>query len=131
MVPRLLGRWEDPEIYPFPFAAVTRLPGAAPAAPEDLTDELGRAIACWHELEPPSLARRGPLRHHDASHHRWLRRALDPATCAGAAAEAADRLSLAAAPRPGRICWPARPRSGRCWSTATSTRTSCSPTAAS
>ena len=29
VVPRLLGRWEDPEIYPFPFAAVTRLPGAA------------------------------------------------------------------------------------------------------
>ena len=25
IVPRLLGRWENPEIYPFPFAAVTRL----------------------------------------------------------------------------------------------------------
>jgi hypothetical protein len=31
VVPRLLGRWEDPEIYPFPFAAVTRLRGEVPA----------------------------------------------------------------------------------------------------
>ena len=85
VVPRLLGRWEDPEIYPFPFAAVTRLRGAAPTAPEDLLDQLGRAIACWHELEPPELAGARPPRHHDASHHRWLRRALDPATSASAA----------------------------------------------
>jgi aminoglycoside phosphotransferase (APT) family kinase protein len=92
VVPRLLGRWEDPEIYPFPFAAVTRLPGAAPAAPEDLLDQLGRAIACWHELEPPTLTGARPPRHHNASHHRWLRRALDPAASASAAAEAADRL---------------------------------------
>jgi aminoglycoside phosphotransferase (APT) family kinase protein len=92
VVPRLLGRWEDPEIYPFPFAAVTRLRGAAPDAPEDLLDQLGRAIACWHDLEPPPLAGARPPRHHDAPHHRWLRRALDPATSASAAAEAADRL---------------------------------------
>ena len=92
VLPRLLGRWEDPEIYPFPFAAVTRLRGEAPAAPEAHLDQLGRAIACWHELEPPELAGARPPRHHDASYHRWLRRALDPATCVGAAAEAADRL---------------------------------------
>ena len=97
VVPRLLGRWEDPEIYPFPFAAVTRLRGAAPDAPEDLIEQLGRAIACWHELEPPTLTGARPPRHHDAAHHRWLRRALDPATSASAAAEAADRLG-----RPGR-----------------------------
>jgi len=92
VVPSLLGRWEDPEIYPFPFAAVTRLPGAAPTAPEDLLDQLGRAIARWHDLEPPALAGARPPRHHDAAHHQWLRRALDPATSASAAAEAADRL---------------------------------------
>ena len=92
VVPRLLGRWQDPEIYPFPFAAVTRLRGAAPDAPEELLDQLGRAIACWHDLEPPLLAGARPPRHHDAPHHRWLRRALDPATSASAAAEAADRL---------------------------------------
>jgi aminoglycoside phosphotransferase (APT) family kinase protein len=92
VVPSLLGRWEDPEIYPFPFAAVTRLPGAAPTAPEDLLDQLGRAIARWHDLEPPALPGARPPRHHDAAHHQWLRRALDPATSASAAAEAADRL---------------------------------------
>jgi aminoglycoside phosphotransferase (APT) family kinase protein len=92
LVPRLLGRWEDPEIYPFPFAAVTRLRGAVPANPEAFIEQLARAIACWHELEPPMLAGARPPRHHDAPHHRWLRRALDPATSASAAAEAAERL---------------------------------------
>jgi aminoglycoside phosphotransferase (APT) family kinase protein len=92
IVPRLLGRWEDPEIYPFPFAAVTRLHGEVPADPAALVDQLGRAIASWHELEPPQLAGARPPAHHDAPCHRWLRRALDPATCASAAAEAADRL---------------------------------------
>jgi hypothetical protein len=92
IVPRLLGYWEDPEIYPFPFAAVTRLRGQVPAEPEALIEQLGRAIACWHELELPALAGARPPRHHDAAHHRWLRRALDPATSAGAAGEAADRL---------------------------------------
>ncbi len=92
VVPRLLGRWEDPEIYPFPFAAVTRLPGAAPAEPEAFIEQLGRAIACWHELQPPLLAGARPPRHHDAPYHRWLRRALHPATWASAAAEAADLL---------------------------------------
>ena len=97
VVPRLLGRWEDPEIYPFPFAAVTRLPGEAPAEAEALLEQLGQAIACWHDLDPPALAGARPPRHHDAAHHRWLRRALDPATSADAAAEAAGRLG-----RPGR-----------------------------
>jgi aminoglycoside phosphotransferase (APT) family kinase protein len=97
VVPRLLGCWEDPEIYPFPFAAVTRLRGEVPAEPETLVEQLGRAIARWHELNPPPLAGARPPRHHDAAHHRWLRRALDPATSAEAAAEAAVRLG-----RPGR-----------------------------
>jgi aminoglycoside phosphotransferase (APT) family kinase protein len=92
VVPRLLGCWEDQEIYPFPFAAVTRLRGEVPAEPEALVEQLGRAIARWHELEPPPLAGARPPRHHDAAHHRWLRRALDPATSAEAAAEAAGRL---------------------------------------
>jgi aminoglycoside phosphotransferase (APT) family kinase protein len=92
IVPRLLGRWENPEIYPFPFAAVTRLHGAVPAEPEALIGQLGRAVASWHELTPPLLAGARPPRHHDAAHHFWLHRALDPASSAGAAAEAADRL---------------------------------------
>jgi hypothetical protein len=84
----LLGRWQDPEIYPFPFAAVTRLSGEVPPEGEALLEPLSRAIACWHELEPPALAGARPPCHHDTPHHRWLRRALDPAT----SAEAADRL---------------------------------------
>ncbi len=98
VVPRLLGRWTDPEIYPFPFAAVTRLRGKVPAEPECLVEQLGRAIARWHELEPPPLAEARPPQHHEAAHHRWLRRALDPATSAEAAAAAADRLG-----RPDRV----------------------------
>lgn len=92
IVPRLLGRWEDPDIYPFPFAAVTRLRGEVPADAAALVDPLGRAIARWHELEPPARASARPPRHHDTAHHRWLRRALNPATSAEAAAEAARRL---------------------------------------
>jgi aminoglycoside phosphotransferase (APT) family kinase protein len=97
IVPRVGGCWEDPEIYPFPFAAVTRLRGEVLAEPAALIEQLGRAIACWHELEPPVLAGARPPRQHDAAHHRWLRRALDPATSADAAAETADLLG-----RPGR-----------------------------
>jgi len=99
VVPRLLGRWADPEVYPFPFAAVTRLRGEVPAEPEALIEQLGGTIARWHELEPPPLAGARPPRHHDAAHHRWLRRALDPTTCASAAAEAAGRLGRPARAR--------------------------------
>jgi aminoglycoside phosphotransferase (APT) family kinase protein len=97
IVPRLLACCTDPEIYPLPFWAVTRLRGEVPAEPEVLIEQLGQAIACWHELAPPALAGARHPRHHDAAHHRWLRRALDPSTSAGAAAEAADLLG-----RPGR-----------------------------
>jgi hypothetical protein len=45
VVPRLLGRWHEPRIYPFPFAAVTRLRGAVPAQPQALLEQLGQAIA--------------------------------------------------------------------------------------
>jgi aminoglycoside phosphotransferase (APT) family kinase protein len=97
LVPRLLGAWADPEAYPFPFAAVTRLPGTVPAEPEALAEQLGRAIAGWHEAEPPALAGARPPGHQDAAPQRWLRAALDPASSATAAAQAAARLS-----RPGR-----------------------------
>jgi aminoglycoside phosphotransferase (APT) family kinase protein len=98
VVPRLLGHWEDPDIYPFPFAAVSRLRGEVPAEPENLLRQLGEAIACWHEITPPhDLAGSRPPAHHDVAHQRWLRRALDPATSADAAAEAAERLG-----QPGR-----------------------------
>jgi aminoglycoside phosphotransferase (APT) family kinase protein len=92
VVPRLLARWQEPDIYPFPFAAVTRLHGEVPAEPETLIEQLGQAIARWHELTPPTLAGARPPRHHEAAPQRWLHRALDPATSAEAAAEAAERL---------------------------------------
>jgi aminoglycoside phosphotransferase (APT) family kinase protein len=102
IVPRLLDRWQDPEIYPFPFAAVTRLRGEVPAEPAALIGPLGQAIARWHELPLASLAGTRRLlevtsAHHDTPHQRWLRRALSPATTAAAAAAAASRLG-----------WPAR-----------------------
>jgi aminoglycoside phosphotransferase (APT) family kinase protein len=97
VVPRLLDRWEDAEIYPFPFAAVTRMRGEVPTDAEPLIEQLGRAIACWHALAPPPLVGARPPVHQSASHHRWLRRALDRTTYASAAAEAADLLGL-----PGR-----------------------------
>jgi len=55
VVPRLLGCWDDPDVYPFPFAAVTRLRGRIPSKPETLLDQVGRSIAGWHELGPPEL----------------------------------------------------------------------------
>src|SRR6202451_553573 len=56
VVPRLCGEWQDETIYPYPFAAVSRLPGAHPAEASDLFDQLGHAIAQWHEMAPPEIA---------------------------------------------------------------------------
>lgn len=98
VVPRLLGCWHDADIYPFPFAAVTRLPGRTPTAPDAFIEQLGRATASWHQLQPPRLQGARPPRHHDAPHHQWLRRSLNPTTTMAAVREAAERLG-----RPERI----------------------------
>ena len=98
IVPRLSGEWRDETVYPYPFAAVSRLPGTHPADASDLLDQLGRVIAQWHSITPPELPGARPPAHHGRSDIRWLRRALNPATAREAAAEAADRLA-----RPGRI----------------------------
>ncbi len=92
IVPRLIGEWHDDAIYPFPFAAVTRLHGGRPTDASDVLDQLGRAIAQWHQIAPPDLPGARPPAHHDRADTRWLRRALNPATSRSAAAEAADRL---------------------------------------
>jgi aminoglycoside phosphotransferase (APT) family kinase protein len=64
LVPRLLGRWHEPGISPYPFFAVTRLAGRTPGRipPETLPSlaaQLGAAIAACHETRPdvvrPSL----------------------------------------------------------------------------
>jgi aminoglycoside phosphotransferase (APT) family kinase protein len=110
VVPHLLGRWMDPEIYPFPFAAVTRLFGAVPGDPTAVFEQLGDAIAVWHGVDPPDLPGARSPAHHDLAHHHWLRRALDPSTTAEAAAEAAGRLGCpqrAAAWRDA-LAWAAR-----------------------
>jgi aminoglycoside phosphotransferase (APT) family kinase protein len=104
VAPRLIGRWFDETVYPYPFAAVTRLPGGHPADASDLLDQLGRVMARWHAMTPPELPGARPPAHHDRSDSRWLRRALDPATTREAVLEAADRLG-----RPGCIGrWGAR-----------------------
>src|SRR5262249_58534851 len=92
IVPRVIARWDEPTVSPFPFAACSRLPGNVPDAPEQLFEQLGRAIAQWHALDPPALPGARPPSHHNTPPQQWLRRALDPATSADAATAAADRL---------------------------------------
>ena len=95
LVPRLMATWRDDAVHPYPFAAVTRLQGAHLDDPVALLDQVGTAIAVWHELPPPS-ALVSPTRPegHDQSHLDWFHRALDPATTADAVEEAVDRLGV-------------------------------------
>ena len=94
-MPRLLGVWRDETIYPYPFAAVSRLPGVHPADASELFEQLGLCVAKWHDMAPPQLPGSRPPAHHDRSDNRWLRRALDPATTRQAVAEAGHRLACA------------------------------------
>jgi len=82
--PRLLGRWADPEVWPYPFGCVSRLPGIPFGAVEagtsterhaDLLEELAARIAVWHATPLdalPNALRAAPVPE-DAS---WGRRAL-------------------------------------------------------
>jgi aminoglycoside phosphotransferase (APT) family kinase protein len=99
-VPRLLGRWDDSEVGPYPFGAVTRLPGERPTSVKrGLVAALGRVVAGWHAAPVPAPVRTPrPRRSLDAPQHRWLRRALDPVGTADAVAEAAARVGLDAPP---------------------------------
>lgn len=92
VIPRLIDDWRDETVYPFPFAAVTRLPGVHATDASGMLDQLGRAIAQCHQIAPPDLPGARPPAHHDRPDMHWLRRALDPATTREAALEAADRL---------------------------------------
>ena len=63
LVPRLLGRWREPAVSPYPFFAVTRLPGSKPSrvSPETLPGlvaQLGAAIAACHDLGLDRVPRR-------------------------------------------------------------------------
>jgi aminoglycoside phosphotransferase (APT) family kinase protein len=94
IVPRVICRWRDDDVYPFPFASVTRLHGSHPTDVSALVNQLGRAIARCHESIPPDLPGARAPAHHDRADMRWLRRALDPGTTRDAVAEAADRLGI-------------------------------------
>ena len=92
VVPRLVQRWQDDSVYPFPFVAVTRLPGTHPNDAAELMAQLGRAVA--------SMARgpaTGPSGRASARPSRSCRHAVAPAGARphddrAAVAEAAARL---------------------------------------
>ena len=93
LVPKLVDRWHDEAVHPYPFAAVTRLPGKHLDDPVGLFEQLGGAIAAWHEVPPPAaLADATPPPDHDTPHQRWLHRALDPAHTGDAVEEAVEAL---------------------------------------
>ena len=102
--PRLLGRWDDRGVSPYPFIAVSRLPGrtwsqlegaAGLEAVTALAGALGAAVATWHRLERRTLPRTIPRQRNDVS------RALD-AGMQGPATGAARRLGL---PRRTATAW--------------------------
>jgi aminoglycoside phosphotransferase (APT) family kinase protein len=97
LAPRVRGQWRDDAVYPFPFAEVTRLTGTRPfrtraAGTATLFGPLGAAVARIHQVPPLDLPQPPLIERHSQSAYRWLHRALDPATSADAAAEAAQRL---------------------------------------
>lgn len=94
--PRLLGRWHDPQISPYPFIAVSRLSGTTWSDLEAratldqvgvMLEGLGRAIATWQRLEPRMLPRAIPRRRNDVAD-------FIAADLAGACRAAARRLGL-------------------------------------
>ena len=109
LAPRVRGQWRDEAVYPYPFAEVTRLTGTRlfrtrPAGSAALFEPLGRVVARIHQVPPLDLPPSPLIARHQRPAYRWLRRALDPATSADAAAEAARRLD-----RPDALaCWRAR-----------------------
>lgn len=72
--PRLLSQWRDAGISPYPFIAVSRLPGRTWLTLEreatldqigTMLESLGRSIASWHRLDARLLPRRPRTRHND------------------------------------------------------------------
>jgi aminoglycoside phosphotransferase (APT) family kinase protein len=99
--PRLLGQWRDAGVSPYPYIAVSRLPGQTWSSLETTASlhqvttvlaSLGRAIASWHRLDlrslPPGLRRRRPAPGCDLA--RWP----DPALLQEAATAAVRQLGL-------------------------------------
>jgi aminoglycoside phosphotransferase (APT) family kinase protein len=92
LAPRVRGEWRDEAVYPFPFAEVTRLTGTQPDDLAALFGPLGAIMGRIHQVPPPDLRWPRRIERHRRPAYRWLHRALDPATSAEAAAQAARRL---------------------------------------
>jgi aminoglycoside phosphotransferase (APT) family kinase protein len=102
--PRLLGHWHDRDVSPYPFIAVSRLPGRlwsqleSTATLEQVTtllEALGRTIASWHRLSWTPRPKRLPRHQDDVE--RFLTTTLDVA-----AHDVAGRLGL---PRQRANAW--------------------------
>lgn len=89
--PRLLGRYDDPAIWPHPFGCVSRLPGIPFGSVEaglsaqrhaGLLEELAILIATWHESPvdavPEALAAAPTPAGPAGLDHGWGRAALQP-----------------------------------------------------
>jgi len=99
--PRLLGQWRDRNISPYPFTAVSRLPGQTWSTWEDsatldqvvdVLTSLGQAIAAWHRLDVRTLPRR--LRARRSPGLAEFRKLFDRDSLQEAALAATQRLAL-------------------------------------
>ena len=99
--PRLLGQWRDPRVSPYPFIAVSRLPGRtwsrleADATLDQLItvlSGLGQAIASWQRLNLRDLPRR--IRSRRPQRLRDFARLLGIDALREAASQVACRLDL-------------------------------------
>ena len=109
LAPQVRGQWRDEEVYPFPFAEVTRLTGGRPDDLAPLFGPLGAVLARIHQVPPPDLPWPRRIARHQRPAYRWLHRALDPATecprrgrSGPAAGPARPAIALAATPGRGR-----------------------------
>ncbi len=63
LVPKLLGRWDDPAISPYPFFAVTLIRGStrgdiSPEQLQTLAEQLGVVLAACHDISLERVPRR-------------------------------------------------------------------------
>ena len=116
--PRLVGRYDDPAIWPYPFGCVTRLPGIPYGSVErqtpvehlgDLLEELATLIATWHsaplDAVPAVLASAPPPSGPAGLDHGWGRAALRPGGLAPAIEALQARLSASGLDTPPTARW--------------------------
>ncbi len=116
--PRLLGRYHDPAIWPYPFGCVSRLPGIPFGTVEhqvsserlsDLLEELAILIATWHrapvDAVPEALASAPPPPGPVGLDHGWGRAALRPGGLQPAVDALHARLSALGLGVPAAASW--------------------------